>query len=100
MQYAAVPQHRRCRANRGVGMRHPESSEKGRCMYVCLCRAVTDTQIRTLVEAGVACLEEVSASLGVATCCGQCREHAESVIAACRPRFTDNSASRSASLHA
>lgn len=92
-----------CRAGawEGQGSRTAhESSQKGYRMYVCLCRAVTDTQIRNLVETGAACIDDVSASLGVATCCGQCREHAESVIAACLPQFTDNSTAQSASLHA
>lgn len=53
-------------------------------MYVCLCHAVTEHQIRDFVSAGAACIEEVSAMLGVGTCCGQCRDHAESVIAECR----------------
>ena len=52
-------------------------------MYVCLCHAVTDHQIRDSAFAGAG-FEEISANLGVATCCGQCRDHAESVIAECR----------------
>jgi len=52
-------------------------------MYVCLCHAITEHQIRDSAAAG-ACFEEISAQLGVATCCGQCRDHAETVIAECR----------------
>lgn len=69
-------------------------------MYVCLCRAVTDHQIRDFVSTGAACIEEVSATLGVATCCGQCRDHAESVIAECRNGVGCEFAQASATLGA
>jgi len=49
-------------------------------MYICICNAVTDRQIRAAVAAGAASLDEVSMELGVATCCGCCREAAQQVI--------------------
>jgi bacterioferritin-associated ferredoxin len=68
-------------------------------MYVCLCQAITESQIKACVRAGAADLQEVSAALGVATGCGCCREHAESIIAVSRaPVFADNFATRSATL--
>ena len=54
-------------------------------MYVCLCHAVTEHQIIDSAATGAG-LEEIAAELGVGTCCGQCRAHAESVIAECRKR--------------
>ncbi len=45
-------------------------------MYVCLCRGVTDEHIREAVGAGAATLQDLGESLGVATRCGRCREHA------------------------
>ncbi len=54
-------------------------------MYVCLCHAITEHQIRDCAATGAG-LEEIAADLGVGTCCGQCRGHAESVIAECRNR--------------
>jgi bacterioferritin-associated ferredoxin len=45
-------------------------------MYVCVCRAVTDSQIRDAVETGAGSLKDLACRLGVATRCGSCREHA------------------------
>lgn len=41
-------------------------------MYVCLCRAVTDRQIRESVENGASSFREVREELDVGTCCGRC----------------------------
>jgi bacterioferritin-associated ferredoxin len=49
-------------------------------MYVCICHAVTDREIRAAVTAGAASLSDVSMTLGVATGCGCCREAAQQVI--------------------
>lgn len=51
-------------------------------MYVCLCNAVTDRQIREVVEQGARSLDEVQRCLPVATCCGCCEETARAVITA------------------
>ena len=41
-------------------------------MYVCLCKGVTDTQIRAAVDDGATSLRDVRNSLGVASQCGKC----------------------------
>jgi bacterioferritin-associated ferredoxin len=41
-------------------------------MYVCLCKGITDTQIRAAVEDGASSLREVRNTLGVASQCGKC----------------------------
>ncbi len=41
-------------------------------MYVCLCKGITDTQIRAAVEDGATSLRDVRRSLGVASQCGKC----------------------------
>lgn len=41
-------------------------------MYVCLCKGITDTQIRAAVEDGATSLRDVRNSLGVASQCGKC----------------------------
>ena len=50
-------------------------------MYVCVCNAVTDGEIRGAVKLGVRSLADLSSALGVATCCGRCTECARSVLA-------------------
>ncbi len=41
-------------------------------MYVCLCKGITDTQIRAAVEDGASSLRDVRTTLGVASQCGKC----------------------------
>ena len=49
-------------------------------MYICLCKAVTDNDIRFAVESGCTSLRRLSAELGVATSCGRCKQDACRVI--------------------
>jgi bacterioferritin-associated ferredoxin len=41
-------------------------------MYVCICKGITDTQIRTAVEDGASSMRELRNNLGVASQCGKC----------------------------
>lgn len=50
-------------------------------MYVCVCNAVTERTIRTLVADGYDTLNEIQALTGCAGSCGTCRDYAEAVIA-------------------
>ena len=50
-------------------------------MIVCLCRAVSDREIRALVDQGAGSMAEVRAACGVGECCGKCARHAREVIA-------------------
>lgn len=49
-------------------------------MYVCLCRAVTDADIREAADQGVADVNQLIQALGVGTNCGTCLEAARSII--------------------
>lgn len=49
-------------------------------MYVCVCNAVTDREIRACADLGVATLEDLRAHIGVASCCGRCAGAAEDVL--------------------
>lgn len=49
-------------------------------MYVCICRQITDQQIRDACRNGDSKLAEVRATLGVASECGKCGQHARSII--------------------
>ncbi|MAT51732.1 MAG: (2Fe-2S)-binding protein [Porticoccaceae bacterium] len=50
-------------------------------MYVCVCRGVTEKQIRREVQNGAATYDEIQARLDVGICCGTCRDTAEALIA-------------------
>ena len=41
-------------------------------MYVCICKAVTDSAIRMAVSEGASSLRELSARTGCSTQCGRC----------------------------
>ena len=50
-------------------------------MYVCLCRGITDTQIRKAVQAGKTEFRQLKQSLEVGTQCGKCVRMAMEIIA-------------------
>jgi bacterioferritin-associated ferredoxin len=49
-------------------------------MYVCVCNAVTDSQIREAVADGVTSFQQLSAHTGCSSQCGRCMQHARSVM--------------------
>lgn len=49
-------------------------------MYVCICNAVTDNQIRRARDAGIGGLHELGEHLGVGTNCGSCVELALAIL--------------------
>ncbi|EGV34776.1 (2Fe-2S)-binding protein [Neisseria weaveri] len=49
-------------------------------MFVCICNAITDHQIKETIAAGASSLSDLQAQLGVATCCGCCSEVASSYL--------------------
>ena len=49
-------------------------------MYVCICHAITDKQIRHAAQAGVRDLWQLQRELGVASSCGSCKEQAVTIL--------------------
>ena len=49
-------------------------------MYVCICKGITDTQIRAAVQDGASSLREVQNTLGVASQCGKCGILAREIV--------------------
>ena len=49
-------------------------------MYVCLCQAVTDQDIRDAVDDGAQTVSQLGESYGVATGCGRCQQMAQELI--------------------
>ena len=54
-------------------------------MYICICNAITDKQIRKAAKSGVSDLCQLQAELGVATNCGSCSESAAKILREHRP---------------
>ncbi len=50
-------------------------------MYICLCKGVTEKQIRNQVLDGAVTYDEIQEHLEVGVCCGTCKDSAQEVIA-------------------
>jgi bacterioferritin-associated ferredoxin len=48
------------------------TSNSGATMYVCVCQAVTDRQIREAAQSGARTLKDLRRDLGVTRDCGRC----------------------------
>jgi bacterioferritin-associated ferredoxin len=57
-------------------------SNPNTAMYVCVCNAVTDREIRQCAELGARTVDELRDALGVASCCGKCERVAREILAA------------------
>lgn len=49
-------------------------------MYVCVCKGVTDGQIREAVSEGACSMRELQMRLGVSATCGKCAPCAKEVL--------------------
>ena len=52
-------------------------------MIVCVCKAVSERQIRSAVKGGASSLRDLTRDLGVGTCCGKCLPEAKKALATC-----------------
>jgi bacterioferritin-associated ferredoxin len=50
-------------------------------MYICLCNAVTEGQLRECAQGGACSFDDLAAALGVGSGCGRCRDCAAQVLA-------------------
>lgn len=53
-------------------------------MYVCICNAVTDGEIRETYARGARTFDALQDELGVAACCGCCEPAVRDVLARCQ----------------
>ena len=49
-------------------------------MYICICNAVTDKDIRRAARAGATTVSDLQEHLGVASNCGSCMEDAAAIL--------------------
>jgi len=52
-------------------------------MYVCICRQITENQIRDLCREGAASLTDIRARAGIASDCGRCGKLAQTIVQEC-----------------
>ena len=53
-------------------------------MYVCICHAVPDTEVRSCIARGARTVDEVGDACGAGTGCGSCHDHIDVFLAAAR----------------
>lgn len=64
-------------------------------MIVCICKVVTDRQVRAARAAGASTVAAVGAVTGAGTACGCCREAIAAILAApCKPEPRDGCPNR------
>jgi bacterioferritin-associated ferredoxin len=61
---------------------------QGRAMYVCVCNAITDREIREAVRNGARNLRQLRATLPLGVGCGRCIESAREIVAGEQVRRT------------
>lgn len=49
-------------------------------MYICICHAVTDRDIRACIEDGATSMRDLRNCLGVGTQCGKCASHVRDLL--------------------
>lgn len=49
-------------------------------MYICICNAVTEKEVRDCARQGVQCLDGLAFKLGVGAGCGRCKECAAELL--------------------
>ena len=49
-------------------------------MYVCICNAVTDSEIERAIRLGARSVSDLQMTLGVGISCGSCREQAGDLL--------------------
>ena len=67
-----------------------ETRQLTESMYVCICNAITEKQIRKAAKAGVRDFGHLQRELGVAAGCGSCKETASEILSESRQRLDDS----------
>lgn len=67
-------------------------------MFVCICKQVTDGQIKQAVSDGACSFKDLQSELGVATQCGECKNHARKCMRESRNQCENSIFSSPASL--
>lgn len=49
-------------------------------MYICICNAVTEHQVRECAQRGASSVEELTFALGLGAGCGRCRDCASELL--------------------
>lgn len=50
-------------------------------MYICLCRSVSDRQVRSAIAQGARSLRDIARETGLGSCCGKCVPETRGLLA-------------------
>jgi bacterioferritin-associated ferredoxin len=50
-------------------------------MYICICRAVTDSQLKSAIAGGACTKKQLAECLGVGRVCGKCNDEVKAMLA-------------------
>lgn len=57
-----------------------DTTQRPKAMYVCICKQVTDRQIKTAIENGATSMRDLRNELDIANQCGQCGRCAKAML--------------------
>jgi bacterioferritin-associated ferredoxin len=52
----------------------------GFALYLCICNAITERQVRETAQAGARSVDDLASALGLGAGCGRCRECAAALL--------------------
>lgn len=52
-------------------------------MYICVCKAVTDTQLRTAIDNGICNRRQLTHYFGLGKDCGKCNKEVKALLKQC-----------------
>jgi bacterioferritin-associated ferredoxin len=67
-------------------------------MYVCVCHAITDSQIKVEISRGARRLCDLKQRLGLCSQCGKCGQHARQLLEAERAQLDEGDDSQALSV--
>lgn len=54
-------------------------------MYVCVCKSISDKQVKEAISNGASTVEDLASSLGISTQCGRCHSFANTFLQTSTP---------------
>lgn len=67
-------------------------------MYICVCKAVTDSQIVSAIESGLCTRKKLTHCLGLGKDCGKCNQHVNAIIQQYHPLIAETMCLKNAGL--
>jgi bacterioferritin-associated ferredoxin len=53
-------------------------------MIICICHNISESQVKSAIQAGMNSLQSLRKNLAIGTCCGKCKPHTQAVLRECQ----------------